>query len=182
MLSWNVVGRSRSALLAVRLDRHQPLARRLPRARRCAPIRAAAADLALYDGVYFESHDGMLEYKEIVIVPRLLKSQVAIELPDGGQIDAKDLSLELLKEHGVECDLDGDDGRGNYFLLASGIGGDFIEGKASRITIFSDNSRPGPIAIQLRGKKIVVPIERSELEALLGPPDEIRLKTFPEPQ
>lgn len=142
----------------------------------------AAPDIALYDGVYFESMDGMETYKEIVIVPRLLKSKVTILFPDGTPVGTKDLSLDILNRHGIDCVINNDDGRGNYSLVGKGIYVFVTNHRARHISLDSDNSRPGPFAIELKGQKVVVPIKRSVLEALLGEPDEIKLKTFPEAQ
>ena len=138
-----------------------------------------APDIALYDGVYFESMDGMKTYKEIVIIPKTLNSKVPIVFPDEVEVNSPDLTLELLKLHDVKVQVNGDDGMGNYRLRAIGIGLVVSSHRPRRIALDSDNSRPGPFAIELRGKKIVVPIKRTELEEILGKPDEIKLKTYP---
>lgn len=141
-----------------------------------------APDLAIYRGVYFESRDGMKTFESIVILPAQLRDPVPLLLTDGSSIDVREVSADVLRAHGVEITVSGDDGHGNYDLISSGYGGMFAKFRSripEYIAIFSDFRNPHPFPITIQGKQVSVPIARDELEALLGPPDEIKLDTSP---
>ena len=141
-----------------------------------------APDLAIYDGIYFESQDGMKTYNNIVLIPRLLQGPVPIVLPDGSSIDALNVNADTLRAHGVVLSLNDDDGKGSYRVISSketpGLYAWVKSGRAMRIDLSALPLDPSPFAVKIRGHEVVVPIKRAALEALLGKPDEIKLDTF----
>lgn len=139
-----------------------------------------APDIAVYGGVFFESMDGLHRYDDANIVPRLATSEMKLLMPDGTPIDPADLSQDVLDEHRTEYRVEGNDGQGNFRLIGDGFQAIFASNRVMRIALYDMHilSETNPFAIEIRGQKIVVPIERVELETLIGKPDEIRLNTY----
>jgi hypothetical protein len=73
-----------------------------------------------------------------------------------------------------------DDGKGTFWLRVSGaMGVSFRSDKAAWVSLYDTYPRGVPISLEYKGKTIAVPIERSELEKLIGKPDETLLDTMP---
>ena len=140
----------------------------------------SAPDLAIYDGVYFESKNGMKTYSDIVLIPRLLRNPVPLLLPDGKSVDVRDISADVLRTHNIGFELHQDNGKGTYNLTCiEGLYVSVIDGRAVSVVLFTKTTGYSPFSIQFKGHTIAVPIKRVGLEALLGEPDEIKMDTWP---
>jgi hypothetical protein len=139
-----------------------------------------APDIAVYGGVFFESMDGLHRYDDANIIPRLSTSVVKLRMPDGTPINPTDLSQDVLDQHRTEYRVAGNDGQGNFTLIGDGFQVVFASNRVTRIALYDLHtlSESNPFAIEIQGQRIVVPIERAELEKLIGEPDEIRLDSY----
>jgi hypothetical protein len=139
-------------------------------------------DIALYDGVYFEFGAGGDRVKGITVIPGRVTNGVKIWLPDGEAVSPKDLLPKCLDAHAMKYERDFDDGAGNVFVVAQEpVQIQISKGQVATVSIFSwEPSGSSPLSVEVRGKKIAVPIMRAELEALLGKPDSFCRRTAPE--
>ena len=135
-------------------------------------------DLAIYDGVYFESRDEMEYFNQAVILPRLSAAGVTLELPDGTQIAPSDVTVKALEDRGIKCVRKFDNGQGTFYLLVdNGLIVTYEQNAPVSLT-FTNEIAPGQkFHIRLRGKKIGIPISCKEMRELAGDPDEVKLQT-----
>jgi hypothetical protein len=141
----------------------------------------AAPDLAVYGGgIFFSSGDGLRTYDRVAIVPGRLREDVLIIFPDRERCDVTRLSPSVLDDHDVQYSIMNDDGKGTFWLRVSGaMFASFQSDKATWVSLYDTYPRGVPISLEYKGKTIAVPIERSELEKLIGKPDETLLDTMP---
>lgn len=141
----------------------------------------AAPDLAVYGGgLFFQSADGLRNYSEVAIIPGRLRESAYIVLPDGELCEVSRLNSSLLTEHNVQHSITRDDGKGNFWLRVSGaMGVSFRSNRPKWIQLYSSFGESSSISLRYNGKTIAVPIDRMELEKLIGKPDETLLDTMP---
>lgn len=143
-----------------------------------------APDVAVYGSMCMESRDGMEYFDRIYAFPQR-KHDVAdtleIIFPDGFSICPADLTLADIKDHSRECNLSDDDGNGNFRAIADDEMHVVFESRKSvRVLVEVPTRSLSKYSLRYNGSEFSLPISRGRLESLIGPPDTIKLDTWPD--
>lgn len=142
-----------------------------------------APDVAVYGQMCMVSRDGMKRYRQVtVLLTDDSSSTKAIDVvfPDGFSICPADVTLSKLKEHSRECNVSDDDGNGNCSAIADDeIQVVFKSHQAMRVSLSVPTRTLSKYSVQYNGRQFSLPISRSDLESMIGPPDVVKLDTWP---